>query len=87
MCSSDLSGAAGTLAREETPSMEEVVVRGVSVDRKQAKVTICGVRDQAGIAAEIFGPIAAASLIVDMIVQNVSSGENRMFRSPFMKTI
>ncbi|MBV9009391.1 MAG: aspartate kinase [Verrucomicrobia bacterium] len=72
---SSFSGASGTVAREETPHMEEVVVRGVSVDRKQAKVTICGVPDKAGIAGQIFGPIAAANLIVDMIVQNVSSGD------------
>jgi aspartate kinase len=72
---STFSGLPGTLAREETPHMEEVVVRGVSVDRKQAKVTICGVPDKAGVAGRIFGPIAAANLIVDMIVQNVSSGD------------
>jgi aspartate kinase len=72
---STFTGAAGTLAREETPSMEDVVVRGVSVDRKQAKVTICGVPDRAGIAGEIFGAIASGNIIVDMIVQNVSSGD------------
>jgi aspartate kinase len=72
---STFSGAPGTLAREETPSMEDVVVRGVSVDRKQAKVTICGVPDKAGVAAAIFGAIAAANVIVDMIVQNVSTGD------------
>jgi aspartate kinase len=72
---STFSNAPGTLAREETPNMEDVVVRGVSVDRKQAKVTICGVPDEAGVAAAIFGAIAAANVIVDMIVQNVSTGD------------
>ncbi len=72
---STFSDAPGTLAREEAPSMEDVVVRGVSVDRKQAKVTICGVPDKAGVAGEIFGAIAASNIIVDMIVQNVSSGD------------
>ncbi|PZR78610.1 MAG: aspartate kinase, partial [Chthoniobacterales bacterium] len=72
---STFSGASGTVAREETPNMEEVVVRGVSVDRRQAKVTICGVLDKAGVAGEIFGSIAAANVIVDMIVQNVSTGD------------
>jgi aspartate kinase len=72
---STFSGTVGTLAREETPNMEDVVVRGVSVDRKQAKVTICGVPDKAGVAAAIFGAIAAADVIVDMIVQNVSAGD------------
>ncbi len=72
---STFTGAAGTLAREETANMEDVVVRGVSVDRKQAKVTICGVPDKAGVAGDIFGAIASANLIVDMIVQNVSTGD------------
>ena len=52
--------------------MEDVVVRGVSIDRKQAKVTIAGVPDRAGIASRIFSAIASANIIVDMIVQNVS---------------
>jgi aspartate kinase len=72
---STFSDSPGTIAREETPNMEDVVVRGVSVDRKQAKVTICGVPDKAGVAGAIFGAIAAANVIVDMIVQNVSSGD------------
>ena len=48
-------------------------MRGVSVDRKQAKVTIAGVPDQAGVASQIFSAIASANIIVDMIVQNVST--------------
>ncbi len=63
---------AGTLAKEETASMEDVVIRGVSIDRKQAKITISGVRDEPGIAARIFSAISAANIVVDMIVQNAS---------------
>ena len=63
---------AGTIAKEETANMEDVVIRGVSLDRKQAKVTIIGVPDQPGIAARIFSAIATANVIVDMIVQDVS---------------
>jgi aspartate kinase len=63
----------GTLVKEETAGMEKVVVRGVSVDRRQAKVTISGVPDQPGIASRIFNEIAAINVIVDMIVQNVSA--------------
>ncbi|MDP9254779.1 MAG: aspartate kinase [Verrucomicrobiota bacterium] len=63
----------GTVAKEETQNMEDVVVRGVSVDRKQAKVTILGVPDQAGIASRIFSAISSANIIIDMIVQNVST--------------
>jgi aspartate kinase len=62
----------GTIIKEETVSMENVVVRGVSLDRKQAKVVIAGVPDTPGVAAKLFTKIAEANLNVDMIVQNVS---------------
>src|SRR5438132_2146576 len=66
--------SAGTIAREAAPSMEDVVIRGISLDRHQAKLTIAGVRDEPGIAGRIFSNIAAAHIIVDMIVQNASIG-------------
>lgn len=72
---SSLTGLAGTLAKQETRNMENVVVRGVSVDRKQAKITIRGVPDAAGVVGNIFNAIASANIIVDMIVQNVSTGK------------
>jgi aspartate kinase len=62
----------GTTTREEAPSMEDVVVRGISLDRRQAKLSIAGVRDEPGIAGRIFSNIAAAHIIIDMIVQNAS---------------
>jgi aspartate kinase len=62
----------GTLVVKEDADMERVTVSGVTGDRNQAKVTIVGVPDRPGIAARIFGPIAEASVIVDMIIQNVS---------------
>jgi len=62
----------GTLVQEETPGMESVVVRGVSIERNQAKVTIDDVPDRPGFAAIIFGAIARANIVIDMIVQNVS---------------
>ncbi len=52
--------------------MEDVVVRGVSIDRKQAKLTVDDVRDEPGIAARIFSTISEANIVVDMIVQSVS---------------
>ncbi len=64
--------AAGTRAQEETRHMEDVVVRGISVDRKQAKLTVDDVRDEPGVAARIFSAIAEANIVVDMIVQSVS---------------
>ena len=63
----------GTLVKEETSGMEKVVIRGVSVDRRQAKVTITGVPDKPGIASRVFTEIAAIDVNVDMIVQNVSA--------------
>src|SRR6266446_5880306 len=62
----------GTVTKEETPSMEDIVVRRISIDRHQAKLSIAGVRDKPGIAARIFSDIGAAHIIVDMIVQNAS---------------
>ncbi len=62
----------GTLVKEETSDMEDVVIRGVSIERNQAKVTITGVPDRPGVAARIFKTIAEGNIIVDMIVQNVS---------------
>ncbi len=69
---SSLNNNPGTLVREESMSMESVVIRGVSLERDQAKVTISGVNDQPGTAGKIFGAVAEANILVDMIVQNVS---------------
>lgn len=62
----------GTIVKEETMSMENVVIRGVSLERNQAKVTVTNVPDRPGVAAKIFNAIAGAHIIIDMIVQNVS---------------
>jgi aspartate kinase len=69
---SSLKDAPGTLAKEETANMEDVVIRGISVERNQAKVTIDDVRDEPGIAGRIFSTIASGNISVDMIVQSVS---------------
>lgn len=62
----------GSLVQEEMQGMEDVVVRGVSVERKQAKVTIQHVPDRPGIASQIFRTLADAHVVIDMIVQNIS---------------
>lgn len=62
----------GTLVTREDADMERVMVSGVSGDRNQAKITIVGVPDNPGIAANVFGPVAEGHIIVDMIIQNVS---------------
>ena len=71
---SSLNENPGTIVKEETKSMEDVVIRGVSLDKNQAKVTLVGVADKPGVAARIFKALADATINVDMIVQNVSHG-------------
>lgn len=63
----------GTLVTKEDKDMEKVVVSGVAYDKNQAKITVVGVPDKPGIAAKLFKEIADAAIVVDMIVQNVSS--------------
>ena len=70
---SSFSGAEGTLICEETPDMEEVVVRGAAVNCDEAKVTIHAVPDQPGIAASVFAALADADVNIDVIVQNISA--------------
>src|SRR3954469_18311318 len=69
---SSLNENPGTIVKEETLSMEGVVIRGVSLDKNQAKVTIVGVPDKPGVASKLFKALADATINVDMIVQNVS---------------
>jgi aspartate kinase len=63
----------GTLVAKEDEDMEKVVVSGVAYDKNQTKITVLGVPDKPGIAATLFKGIAEANIVVDMIVQNVSS--------------
>jgi aspartate kinase len=53
--------------------MEQPIISGVAHDRSEAKVTVVGVPDKPGKAAEIFEAVAAAEINIDMIVQNVSA--------------
>ncbi len=73
---SSLNDAPGTIVKEEIKSMEDVVVRGVSLDKNQAKVTVVRVPDKPGEAARMFKALADANVNVDMIVQNVSHGSS-----------
>lgn len=63
----------GTLVVKEDRDMEQVVVSGVAYDKNQSKITITGVPDKPGVAARLFQAIANAHIVVDMIVQNISS--------------
>lgn len=74
---SSLNDNPGTLVKEESKSMEAVVVRGVALDKNQAKVTVIGVPDRPGVSASVFKALADAAINVDMIVQNVSHGSGK----------
>ncbi|MCX8156330.1 MAG: aspartate kinase [Verrucomicrobiae bacterium] len=71
---SSMNDNPGTIVKEETKSMEGVVIRGVALDKNQAKVTVVGVPDRPGTAARLFKALAEAAINVDMIVQNISHG-------------
>ena len=62
----------GTIISEEVRAMEDVLVSGVTVNKGEAKVTICDVPDRPGIAAVIFKRLAQKGINVDMIIQNIS---------------
>jgi len=68
--------------------MEDVVVRGVAVDKDQAKVTINNIPDKPGSAAKVFRALADANIVVDMIVQNMGRGgiANLTFTVPKTET-
>ena len=61
----------GTIVKEEVSSMEDVVVRGVALDKNQAKVSITNLPDMPGTAATVFNGLSQANVVVDMIVQNI----------------
>jgi aspartate kinase len=63
----------GTLVVDEEEIVEQEIVSGIAYSRDEAKMTVRGVPDRPGIAAAIFGPLSAAGMNVDMIVQNVSA--------------
>jgi aspartate kinase len=63
---------AGTLVLREEDGMEEAVVTGITHDRSQSKISLLRVPDRPGIAAQVFGAVAARNIVVDMIVQNIS---------------
>jgi aspartate kinase len=62
----------GTLITYEDEKMEQALISGIAFSRDEAKLTILGVPDKPGVAYQILGPIAAAHIEVDMIIQNVA---------------
>lgn len=70
---SSFSPDEGTWLVPEDPSMEDVIVSGVTSDLDQAKITLQGVPDRPGLAAKLFTPIAEDNIVVDMIIQNAGA--------------
>ncbi|MFH0824585.1 MAG: aspartate kinase [Pseudomonadota bacterium] len=70
---SSFTDGEGTLVTQEDDDMEREVVRAVTCNTKEAKVTIKGLKDQPGVAARVFSLLAEANIVVDMIVQNISA--------------
>jgi len=62
----------GTMVVKEDAIMEKVVVSGIAYNKQEAKITVTRVADRPGVAALLFGRVAEASIVVDMIVQNIS---------------
>jgi aspartate kinase len=69
---SSFSDHEGTWVREEDPTMESPIIRSVTYTTDEARVTVRGVPDQPGVAAEVFGALADAHVNIDMIIQNTS---------------
>ena len=69
---SSFTTKSGTIISKEVKAMEDVLVNGVTMNKGEAKVTICDVPDRPGIAAYIFKDLAKADINVDMIIQNIS---------------
>ena len=65
-------GVPGTLVCDEDEIMEKQIVSGVTLAKAEAKITLRDVKDKPGVAAAVFGALADESIVVDMIVQNIS---------------
>ncbi|MCX8240218.1 MAG: aspartate kinase [Akkermansiaceae bacterium] len=70
---SSLNNNPGTIVTEEHEAMESVVIRGVSIERSQARVTITGIPDTPGMSGRILGALADAEVNIDMIVSNIAN--------------
>ena len=74
------STSSGTLITfEEDETMEQAIISGIAFNRDEAKISLMGVEDRPGIAYAILGPIAAANIDVDMIVQNIGASGHTDF--------
>ncbi|MEP7328292.1 MAG: aspartate kinase, partial [Betaproteobacteria bacterium] len=69
----DVTGTGTLITFEEDDTMEQAIISGIAFNRDEAKISVMGVPDKPGIAYSILGPVAAANLDVDMIVQNIGA--------------
>jgi aspartate kinase len=74
---SSFSDVEGSWVVAEEENMEKVVVRAVTCDRNEARISVLGVPDHPGVAARVFELLAGAGVVVDMIIQNASVESNR----------
>ena len=73
---SSLNDNPGTLVLEEHPNMENVVIRGVSIERSQARLTLIGIPDEPGMSGRILVALADAEINLDMIISNIAHDGN-----------
>jgi aspartate kinase len=76
---SSFEDGSGTLISYEEAGMEKALISGIAFNRDEAKLTILGVPDRPGIAHKILGPVAAANIEVDMIIQNIGADQTTDF--------
>lgn len=85
-------GAGTLITIEDTDAVEQPIISGIAFNRDEAKLTVQGVPDIPGVASKILGPVSAANIEVDMIVQNVAADGNTDFtftvhRNDYKKTM
>ncbi len=88
----EASGPGTLITFEEDDTMEQAIISAIAFNRDEAKISVMGVEDKPGIAHNIVGPVAAANLDVDMIVQNIGASGHTDFsftvnRSEYLKTL
>jgi len=83
---SSFSKEEGTMIVKNTQKLEDISVSGITCNKAEAKITICGVQDKPGVAAEIFTQISKAGVMVDTIVQNVGYARQTDISFTVLKT-
>ena len=89
---SESEGVGTLITFEEDDTMEQAIISAIAFNRDEAKISVMGVEDKPGIAYSIVGPVAAANLDVDMIVQNIGASGHTDFsftvsRGEYLKTL